>query len=186
MFPRGQCPDRDWCCEIVPSLPLGHYLHSISPYQGIVPSGTCTISIICIKWIPLSGITVMYIKWIPWSYNIDWVHNLLFFYFGTACTSCTNMTTARITSNKCHRALILLCGIAVNKDEAVAEDPITIRYNVCVRCVRCHTRILRSAMAAITATYNGGECGEWSCFGAFILSLYVPLGREAASPRSPV
>ena len=46
MFPRGQYPDRDWCCEIVPSLPLGHYLHSISPYQGIVPSGTCTISII--------------------------------------------------------------------------------------------------------------------------------------------
>ena len=28
--------------EIVPSLPLGHYLHNISPYQGIVPSGTCT------------------------------------------------------------------------------------------------------------------------------------------------
>ena len=51
MFPRGQCPDRDWCCEIVPSLPLGHYLHSISPYQGIVPSGTCTISIMsCDRW----------------------------------------------------------------------------------------------------------------------------------------
>ena len=26
-------------------LTLGHYLHSISPYQGIVPLGTCTISL---------------------------------------------------------------------------------------------------------------------------------------------
>ena len=25
---------------------LGHYLHSISPCQGIVPLGTCTISLL--------------------------------------------------------------------------------------------------------------------------------------------
>ena len=44
--PAGTCLDRDFCCKIVPSLTLGHYLHSISPYQGIVPLGTCTISLI--------------------------------------------------------------------------------------------------------------------------------------------
>ena len=46
--PRELCLDRDLCCEIVPSLSwlsLRHYLHIISPYQDIVPSGTCTISL---------------------------------------------------------------------------------------------------------------------------------------------
>ena len=33
MFPAGTCLDRDFCCKIVPSLTLGHYLHSISPYS---------------------------------------------------------------------------------------------------------------------------------------------------------
>ena len=36
-------------------FPLGHYLHSISPYQGIVPSGTCTISIIIIPIIDITN-----------------------------------------------------------------------------------------------------------------------------------
>ena len=64
MFPRGQGPDRDCCCEIVPSsLQLGHYLHSISPYQGIVPSGTCTISIVMfvmVVYCKLARFTVCY------------------------------------------------------------------------------------------------------------------------------
>ena len=46
--PAGACLDRDLCCKIVPSLTLGHYLHSISSYQGIVPLGTCTISLIVV------------------------------------------------------------------------------------------------------------------------------------------
>ena len=31
--PAGTCLDRDFCCKIVPSLTLGNYLHSISPYS---------------------------------------------------------------------------------------------------------------------------------------------------------
>ena len=44
--PAGTSLDRDFCCKIVLSLTLGHYLHSISPYQVIVPLGTCTIKLL--------------------------------------------------------------------------------------------------------------------------------------------
>ena len=46
MFPRGLCPDRDWCCVNSARAVARALFHSISPYQGIVPEGTCTISFI--------------------------------------------------------------------------------------------------------------------------------------------
>ena len=46
MFPRGLCPDRDWCCVNSARAVARALFHSSSPYQGIVPEGTCTISFI--------------------------------------------------------------------------------------------------------------------------------------------
>ena len=37
--PRGLCLDKDFCCEIVPSLSLGHYLAQHQSLIKTVPSG---------------------------------------------------------------------------------------------------------------------------------------------------
>ena len=46
MFPRGLCPDRDWCCVNSARAVASALFDTSSPYQGIVPEGTCTISFI--------------------------------------------------------------------------------------------------------------------------------------------